>query len=71
MLMDIVMPVMDGFEATRYIRKLNKNVMIVAVSAAVQKSDKNRGQQEGIDAYLTKPINRASLESVLYTLSEN
>lgn len=67
-LMDILMPKMNGLEATKHIRQLNPRPYIVAVSAAVQNSDKERCQQVGVDSYLTKPVLKDKLNSVLSVL---
>lgn len=58
-LMDVMMPVMDGYQATTEIKKLagNKWVPVIFLSAAAQDSDQVRGLQAGGDDYLTKPIN--------------
>ena len=63
--MDIQMPVMDGFEATRCIREFNKQVPIVALSAAVMQKDKELTQESGMNAHLAKPINKMDLETTL------
>jgi CheY-like chemotaxis protein len=63
--MDIIMPRMDGIQASQIIKRLPSPPMIIAVSAAVQDSDKSRWQRAGIDGYLSKPIVREKLESVL------
>ncbi|MBF0508302.1 MAG: response regulator [Deltaproteobacteria bacterium] len=65
-LMDIVMPVTDGFEATRQIReweKLNSRppTEIVALTAHAFKGDKQRCLDAGCNDYLTKPINKDRL----------
>ena len=67
-LMDIIMPIMDGIEATKYIRQMNNPPMIIAVSAAVQDSDKARCQRVGIDGYLSKPIIKEKLNAALAPL---
>jgi len=67
-LMDILMPVMNGIEATKYIRQLNPRPYIIAVSAAVQNSDKQRCQQVGVDSYLTKPVLKEKLDAALFPL---
>ncbi len=67
-LMDILMPVMNGLEATKHIRQLNPRPYIVAVSAAVQNSDKQRCQQVGVDSYLIKPVLKEKLDAVLSPL---
>lgn len=67
-LMDILMPKMNGIEATRHIRQMNPRPYIVAVSAAVQNSDKERCQQVGVDTYLTKPVLKEKLNAALIAL---
>lgn len=67
-LMDIVMPIVDGLEATKFIRQLTPRPYIIAVSAAVQNSDKQRCQNVGVDGYLPKPVLKEKLLSVLYPL---
>lgn len=67
-LMDILMPIMNGIEATKYIRQLNPRPYIIAVSAAVQNTDKQRCQQVGVDSYLTKPILKEKLNASLLPL---
>lgn len=64
-LMDVMMPVMDGYQATAEIRKLagNKWVPIIFLSAKAQDSDLVRGLQVGGDDYLTKPINLPILQA--------
>ena len=70
-LMDIKMPVMDGIEATRHIRQLPEHPYIIAVSASVQASDKQKCQNVGIDGYLTKPIEIDKLDAILTQLVKN
>lgn len=62
--MDIKMPVMDGMEATREIKKISV-VPIVAVSASVLEKDKQMFQYAGMDGYIPKPIDKDRLESIL------
>jgi len=70
-LMDCQMPEMDGFDATREIRKLeiksiNQNVLpIVAMTANVMSGDRERCLEVGMDDYIGKPVQRDQLESVL------
>jgi PAS domain S-box-containing protein len=56
-LMDIRMPRMDGNEATRHIRKFNKEVIIIAQSAYAFADDKEKAIEAGCDDYISKPIN--------------
>ncbi len=64
--MDIQMPEMDGFEATRQIRStLGSEVLIVAMTADATKEDRDKCLSVGMNAYLPKPINREHLFAVL------
>jgi hypothetical protein len=60
-LMDIKMPVIDGFEATKQIKLINKNVYIIAITAYAMSGDEERIIASGCDGYLSKPINKKSL----------
>ena len=64
-LMDCQMPIMDGFEATKNIRKSGSKIPIVALTANAMKGDKERCIQSGMDDYVPKPINYFSLEMLL------
>lgn len=70
-LMDIQMPVMDGLDAAKYIRRLNrkdaKNVPIIALSANIFEEDRRESREAGMDAHLAKPVN---LDVLYGTLSE-
>ncbi|MGM0608929.1 MAG: response regulator [Candidatus Muiribacteriota bacterium] len=59
-LMDLQMPVMDGFEATEFIReyekKNNKKNIIVALSAYCQEDDIKKAYESGCDYHIEKPI---------------
>jgi len=65
--MDIQMPVMNGFEATREIRNLQKgeSVPIVALSAAVMEKDRLQALESGMNEHISKPILKDTLESIL------
>lgn len=56
-LMDISMPRMDGYEATRLIRKTDTKIPIIAVTAYAFASDKDRILKTGFNSHITKPIN--------------
>jgi PAS domain S-box-containing protein len=60
-LMDMKMPEIDGFEATRQIKLLNADVHIIAITAFAMSGDEERIIAAGCDGYLSKPINKKSL----------
>lgn len=60
-LMDIRLPGMDGYEATSMIRKINKDVVIIAQTAYAFSSDKDKAIESGCNDYVSKPIRREEL----------
>lgn len=64
-LMDIRMPVMDGYEATRQIREFNKDVIIIAQTAYGLSGDNEKALDAGCDAYISKPIIKDELMSLI------
>jgi len=75
--MDIQMPVMDGIEATKLIKEYEKekklaHVPVVALTANALKGDRERLLKEGLDEYISKPIEMAELLYILHKfLSKN
>jgi two-component system, cell cycle response regulator DivK len=55
-LMDISLPVMDGYAATRKIRETNKTMPIIGVSAHAMSGHEQSAKEAGCNDYLTKPI---------------
>jgi len=64
-LMDIQMPIMDGYEATSKIREFNKNVHIIAQTAYALGGDREKALQAGCNEYIPKPIDKAQLLHLL------
>jgi signal transduction histidine kinase/DNA-binding NarL/FixJ family response regulator len=63
-LMDIQMPIMDGYEASEIIRKKNPFIPIVALSANAMKEDIQKSKAYGMNSHLNKPINVEKLYEV-------
>ncbi|WDP88292.1 MAG: transporter substrate-binding domain-containing protein [Desulfobacter sp.] len=72
-LMDLQMPEMDGFEATRAIRKVmdRTDLPIIAMTAHTLKEDKGKCMAAGMNAYVSKPVNQEKLFSTLIRLIRN
>jgi len=64
-LMDIQMPEMDGYEATRQIRQFNKDVIIIAQTAYGLSGDREKAIEAGCNDYITKPIKKVELLSII------
>jgi signal transduction histidine kinase/CheY-like chemotaxis protein len=67
-IMDIKMPVMDGLEAAKRIRKFDKGIPIIALSANAYVEDEKKSIEAGMNYHLCKPINKDELISVLREL---
>jgi len=68
--MDLQMPIMDGYEATRIIRTFNQTIPIIALSAAVMQKDKEHTHQAGMQYHLAKPIIPQEFEKVIQNYFE-
>ena len=64
-LMDIKIPGIDGYEATRQIRKFNKEVFILAQTAYAQSGDREKSIEAGCNDYITKPIDKELLLEII------
>lgn len=66
-LMDVMMPVMDGYEAMRIIRKTEeiKNIPIICLTAKAMKEDHENAIKNGANDYLSKPLNEEKLFAML------
>lgn len=64
-LMDIQMPLMNGYEATKKIRKFNPEVIILAQTAFALEGDKAKTMEAGCNGYISKPIKKEELSNLL------
>ena len=71
-LMDVVMPEMNGFQATRKITRnqATAHIPVVIISTKNQETDRVWGKRQGAKEYLTKPINESELMQVIRTVME-
>jgi twitching motility two-component system response regulator PilH len=69
-LMDVVMPNLNGFQATRQISKepTTSHIPVILVTTKDQETDKVWGMRQGAKAYVTKPINEAQLSEAIKAL---
>jgi two-component system, sensor histidine kinase and response regulator len=72
-LLDGMMPEMDGFEATRQIRKAeqgtSRHIRIAAMTARAMVGDRERCLDAGMDDYFSKPLNKAEIQALLIGIS--
>ena len=72
--MDIYMPDMDGYQATKFIKETDKyaahQTPIIAVSASAFEEDVENAKRAGIDDFLVKPIEVAKLKALLVKYSK-
>ena len=69
--MDIQMPEMNGYEATRKIRKFNKDVIIIAQTAFVLSNDRKLIFKSGCNDYISKPIFKDELVALVQKYFDN
>ena len=74
-LMDIMMPVMNGYEAAKMIRSLDredaKTIPVIAMTANAFTEDRRRAKEAGMDEHISKPVDVKSLIKVIRKLVEN
>lgn len=71
-LMDVVMPEMNGFQATRKITrgKTTSHIPVVIISTKSQETDRVWGKRQGAKEYLTKPVDEMELVNIIRSVME-
>ena len=64
-LMDIQMPEMNGYEATRQIRQFNSEVIIIALTAFALAGDREKALEAGCNDYISKPVKKDDLQELI------
>lgn len=64
-LMDVRMPVMDGYEATKKIKEFRPDLPIIAQTAFAMELDRTTALKEGCDDYISKPVNNELLMDLI------
>jgi len=65
-LMDLQMPVLDGYSATKHIREFNKDIPIIALTASASTDIQQKTKESGMDDYLSKPFKPNDLFDTIY-----
>ncbi|GEM_PF-5906484 len=68
-LMDLMMPEMDGYQALQEIRKFNTTIPVIIQSACCMPEDVEKAMEMGCTDYITKPVNREKLIDVILKYS--
>lgn len=64
-LMDIRMPRMNGYEATRIIKSKNPDIPVISITAYAMSEDRNKSLEAGCDMYISKPVKPSNLLAIL------
>ena len=64
-LMDVQMPVMDGLEAARHIRKMAANLPVIGLTAHTLEEEREKCRQAGMQEHVTKPVDPVSLKKAI------
>lgn len=67
-LLDLMLPDMDGFKVCQELRNISQSVGIIMLTARTQEEDKVKGLVQGADDYLSKPFSMAELEARIISL---
>jgi CheY-like chemotaxis protein len=69
-LLDVMMPDMDGYEVARNIRAQSEKPVLIAMTGYGQPEDRRKSKEAGFDYHLTKPVDPARLQDLLAKIGE-
>jgi len=64
-MVDLKMPLMNGLEATREIKSIKKDMLVIAVTAYALIEDKKAAYDAGVDDFMAKPVSKADITEML------
>lgn len=67
-LMDVQMPIMNGYEATKLIREMDKDIIIIAMTANAFSEDIQHSLEAGMNAHVSKPVDMKVLKKTIFDL---
>jgi hypothetical protein len=70
-LMDIKMPVLDGYQATKKIREFNKDIIIIAQTSCAFPEDREKAITSGCNDYISKPYSQIELTELIKKWTKN
>lgn len=62
------MPIMNGYEATKLIRKMDKDIIIIAMTANAFSEDIQHSLEDGMNAHISKPVDMKVLKKTIFDL---
>ena len=68
--LDLTMPIMDGFEALKYLKLHDKDAKVVIVSADIQKAAFDRVMEDGAMDFIQKPITKEKMQHIFDNLND-
>lgn len=66
--MDVQMPIMNGYEATKLIRKMDKDIIIITMTTNAFSEDIQHSLEAGMNAHVSKPVDMKVLKKTIFDL---
>ena len=69
--MDVQMPIMNGYEATKLIREMDKDIIIIAMTANAFSDDIQASFNAGMNGHVSKPVEMSVLEKAIRSIDKH